>query len=86
MIWVQIVLLVIKLLLELPSVKEWLERIFGALSQARPLQAAREASKVKIALATKYEQFKTGQMQTACPLEALAFKLEEKYGQRQDAN
>ena len=86
MIWAQIIMLVIKLLLELPAVKEWLERIFGALSRARPLQAAREASKIKIALASKYEQFKTGQLETACPLEALAYKLEAKYAKPEDAH
>jgi hypothetical protein len=80
MIWAQIALLVIKLLMELPAIKEWLDRIFGALSKARPLQAARESGKILAALRAKCHEAETGKFAVSCPLEALAKELESKYG------
>lgn len=82
MVWAQIALLAIKLLLELPALQEWLERIFGALSRARPLQAAKESGKVLKALEAKYEECQKGVFTATgiCPVEELVKKLEEKYG------
>jgi hypothetical protein len=80
MIWVQIVLAVIGLLLKVPQIQEWLERIFGSLKQAGPVRAGREGKHVLAVLQDKLKQVETGQLSVTCPVEKLAHDLEQKYG------
>ncbi len=80
MVWAEIALLVIKLVMGLPAVQEWLERIFGALGKARPLQVAKEAPRVLQVLREKCQQLDGGVFTASCPISELALDLEKKYG------
>lgn len=94
MIWISIIGLVLQLVTKLPEIVALLERIFGRLAKGgllTPVRVMREGARVQEALAEKLGQLAFAEkhglaasavVELACPLEALADELDQRYADK----